>query len=161
MRPESTHSVAVLNGPNMNWLGRREPEIYGSTTLADLEAALVAHGKDLGWHVECYQNNSEGALVDAIYAFASRGIRDFIVNAGAYTHTSVALRDALSSVQARFIEVHISNVYQREAFRRQSYLSDIAQGVIAGCGTHGYTLALDWFAHQDGAGSADADAMRS
>lgn len=161
MASENTQTVAVLNGPNMNWLGRREPEIYGSTTLDELEEALVMRGKALGWHVECYQNNSEGALVDAIYAFAARGIRNFIVNAGAYTHTSVALRDALSSVQARFLEVHISNVYQREAFRHTSYLSDIAQGVIAGCGIQGYTLALQWFAHQEAAGSADTGAMRS
>lgn len=146
MASASVSTLAVINGPNMNWLGRREPEIYGSTTLAELESALVESGKARGIEVRCFQANSEGAIVDHIYALAEEGVTDMIVNAGAYTHTSVAIRDALSSVDARFLEVHISNVYRRESFRHRSYLSDIAQGVIVGCGIRGYHLAIAWFA---------------
>lgn len=149
MTSKTIRQVAVINGPNMNWLGRREPEIYGATTLKELHAGLVEEGVALGMEVECYQYNGEGDLVDCIYALTERGVSDMIINAGAYTHTSIALRDALSSVEARFIEVHISNVYQREAFRHHSYLSAIAAGVIVGCGIRGYSLALQWFAGQD------------
>lgn len=136
--------IAVINGPNMNWLGRREPEIYGATTLQELDDSLIAQGKERGVTVECHQHNGEGELVDLVYALTERGVRHMIINAGAYTHTSVALRDALSSVGAQFVEVHISNVYQRESFRHHSYLSPIAAGVIVGCGVKGYGLALQW-----------------
>lgn len=149
MASKPVPTLAVINGPNMNWLGRREPEIYGSTTLDELERALIDKGEALGFKVECFQFNSEGALIDCVYALKARGVTDLIVNAGAYTHTSVALRDALSSVEARFVEVHISNVYRREAFRHQSYLSELAQGVIVGCGIYGYHLALEWFAQEE------------
>lgn len=146
MASASESTVAVINGPNMNWLGKREPEIYGHTTLVELEQELIAAGKAQGIEVRCFQDNHEGAIVDHIYALAAEGITDMIINAGAYTHTSVAIRDALSSVGARFIEVHISNVYRRESFRHHSYLSDIAEGVIVGCGIRGYHLAIAWFA---------------
>lgn len=149
MTSKTNPHVAVINGPNLNWLGRREPEIYGATTLEELNASLMDEGRALGIDVECYQHNGEGELVDCIYALADRGVSDLIVNAGAYTHTSVAIRDALSSVDARFVEVHISNVYQRERFRHHSYLSAIASGVIVGCGVQGYSLALRWFARQN------------
>lgn len=149
MTSKMTRQVAVINGPNLNWLGRREPEIYGATTLKELNASLVEEALALGIDIECYQYNSEGELLDCIYALAERGVTDIIINAGAYTHTSVALRDALSSVDARFVEVHISNVYQREVFRHHSYLSAIAAAVIVGCGVQGYSLALRWMASQD------------
>lgn len=148
MSSSSSRRVAVINGPNLQWLGQREPEIYGATTLADLEESLEVLGAELGLMVECHQHNGEGELLDLIYSLKARGITDLVVNAGAYTHTSVALRDALVGVEARFVEVHISNVYRREAFRHASYLSDVAAGVIVGCGVTGYDLALRWLAAQ-------------
>lgn len=134
--------IAVINGPNLNWLGRREPETYGATTLPELEARLIEEGKALGVAVECYQHSSEGALVDLMYKLVQEGCDGVILNAGAYTHTSVAIRDALLATQLRFIEVHISNVHKREPFRHHSYLSDIAHGIIVGLGVDGYSLAL-------------------
>lgn len=145
-----TQRIAVINGPNLHWLGRREPEIYGSTTLPALIEGLRAEALGLGVELLDVQSNSEGALVDAVYAFREAEVSSLIVNAGAYTHTSVALRDALLSTEFRFVEVHISNVYKREAFRHHSYLSDIASGVIVGCGVAGYSMALRWLA-SDGA----------
>lgn len=142
MSSSSSRIIALINGPNLNWLGRREPEIYGATTLAEVEQRLMELAVANDVVVEAYQHNSEGALLDTIYALKERNVRDMIINAGAYTHTSVALRDALTSVEARFVEVHISNVYGREAFRHHSYLSDVSSGVIVGCGVHGYELAL-------------------
>lgn len=141
-----TRRIAVINGPNLHWLGRREPELYGSTTLDALIAALRTEASTLGVTLLDIQSNSEGALVDAVYAYREQGVESLIVNAGAYTHTSVALRDALLSTSFRFAEVHISNVYKREAFRHHSYLSDIAAGVIVGCGVDGYAMALRWLA---------------
>ncbi len=143
--------VLVMNGPNLNLLGMREPGIYGSTSLADVEAGLRALAGELGIELECFQSNHEGALVDRIQQARSDGVDFAIVNAGAYTHTSVAIRDALSGVSLPFVEVHISNVHKRDAFRRHSYLSDIAEGVIVGLGVQGYELALR-YAHRRLAG---------
>lgn len=140
-------NILVINGPNLNLLGLREPHIYGVETLSDVEAKLGALAADLGVRLSCFQSNHEGALVDKIQA--SRGTVDWvIINAGAYTHTSVAIRDALAGVGIPFVEVHISNVYAREAFRHHSYLSDKAAGVVAGLGTFGYEAALQFAVRQ-------------
>ncbi len=138
--------VLVINGPNLNLLGTREPQIYGSTTLADLERGLCAQGEALGVEVSCFQSNHEGAIVDRIQAARGEGVGWVLINAGAYTHTSVAIRDALAGVAIPFVEVHISNVHKREAFRHHSYLSDVAEAVMAGFGTAGYGLALQFIA---------------
>lgn len=135
-------TYAILNGPNLNWLGKREPHIYGSQTLADLETILRAEAAKLGVAIECFQSNHEGELVDKIYALAQSGASGIILNAGALTHTSIALRDAISGVGLPTIEVHISNVYKREDFRHHSYTAPVARGVIAGLGLEGYLAAL-------------------
>jgi 3-dehydroquinate dehydratase-2 len=133
--------LLLLNGPNLNLLGRREPHVYGATTLADIERAATAAAAAAGHQLEAFQSNSEAALVDRIQQAA--GQVDFIlINPGALTHTSVALRDALLAVAVPFIEIHLSNVHAREEFRRHSYLSDVAVGVITGLGALGYQLAL-------------------
>ena len=138
-------NVLVINGPNLNLLGLREPHIYGAETLADVENKLGKLAGELGLSVQCFQHNHEGAIVDKIHE--SRGKVDWIIiNAGAYTHTSVAIRDALGGVDIPFVEVHISNVHAREAFRHHSYLSDKAMGVIVGLGTFGYEAALQFVA---------------
>lgn len=134
--------LLLINGPNLNLLGSREPEVYGRQTLADIETALVAEATRLGHELHCFQSNHEGALVDRVQQARSDGVRFILINPGAYTHTSVALRDALLAVTIPFIEIHLSNVHARETFRKHSYLSDIALGVIAGCGALGYQLAL-------------------
>lgn len=134
--------ILVIHGPNLNLLGSREPQIYGHETLDDVNKALQALAVLHEAQCECFQSNSEGALVDRIQAARQQGIEFIIINAGAYTHTSVAIRDALAGVAIPFIEVHISNVYRREAFRHHSYLSDTAVGVVAGLGTFGYQAAL-------------------
>ncbi|HXH02592.1 MAG TPA: type II 3-dehydroquinate dehydratase [Candidatus Competibacteraceae bacterium] len=136
--------VLVINGPNLNLLGTREPHVYGSTTLADVEASLRAQAQELGLELECFQSNHEGAIVDRIHAARSEGVQFVMINPGAYTHTSVAIRDAFAGVAIPFVEVHISNVHKREAFRHHSYLSDIAEAVMAGFGTLGYNLALQF-----------------
>lgn len=134
-------SILLLNGPNLNLLGTREPELYGATTLADIETGLRDQATVLGHSFDCLQSNAEAALVDRVQAAA--GSVDFIlINPGAFTHTSVALRDALLGVAIPFIEIHISNIHAREEFRRQSYFSDVAAGVIAGLGPQGYGLAM-------------------
>ena len=135
-------SLLVLNGPNLNLLGTREPEVYGRTTLPMIEAELQQIAADAGVALRCFQSNHEGALIDRIQAARSDGTRFILINPGGLTHTSVALRDALAGVALPFIEVHISNVHAREAFRRHSYLSEIAVGVICGLGVDGYRLAL-------------------
>jgi 3-dehydroquinate dehydratase-2 len=135
-------SLLVLNGPNLNLLGTREPEVYGRTTLPMIEAELQQIAADAGVALQCFQSNHEGALIDRIQAARSDGTRFILINPGGLTHTSVALRDALAGVALPFIEVHISNVHAREAFRRHSYLSEIAVGVICGLGVDGYRLAL-------------------
>jgi len=135
--------ILVLHGPNLNLLGRREPEIYGHKTLVDIHATLEARGRAAGVQVESYQSNSEGELIDRVQAAAVEGIEFILINPGGYTHTSIALRDALSGVAIPFIEVHLSNIHAREAFRHHSYFSDIAVGVICGFGAEGYELALE------------------
>jgi 3-dehydroquinate dehydratase-2 len=133
--------LLLLNGPNLNLLGRREPHLYGATTLADIEQAVAAAATAAGHQLDAFQTNSEAALVDRIQQAA--GQVDFILlNPGALTHTSVALRDALLAVGIPFIEIHLSNVHAREEFRRHSYVSDVAVGVITGLGALGYQLAL-------------------
>ncbi|WP_115332476.1 type II 3-dehydroquinate dehydratase [Legionella busanensis] len=134
--------ILVLHGPNLNRLGTREPSVYGSTNLADINNSLRKLATDKGWDLSCFQSNSEAALIDAIHQAADASIDYIIINPAAFTHTSVALRDALSAVAIPFFEVHISNIYAREPFRHFSYLSDIAQGVITGFGVRGYRLAL-------------------
>ena len=134
--------IAVLHGPNLNLLGTREPAVYGSTTLARIDQDLRDLAEQLGVQVDCMQSNHEGALVDRVQAMAQDGTRFVLLNPAAYTHTSVALRDALAAVALPFVEVHLSNVYRREAFRRTSYFSDLAEAVISGCGALGDSLAL-------------------
>ncbi|MDP2007288.1 MAG: type II 3-dehydroquinate dehydratase [Rubrivivax sp.] len=132
----------VLNGPNLNLLGSREPQVYGATTLAMIEAELGQMAADAGAALACFQSNHEGALIDRIQAARHDGTNFIVINPGGLTHTSVALRDALAGVAIPFIEVHISNVHAREAFRQHSYLSALAVGVICGLGVNGYRLAL-------------------
>lgn len=133
--------VAVLNGPNLNLLGEREPEIYGRTTLAEIEAMVRADAAAAGASVEWVQSNHEGVLVDAVQGWRRR-VDAAIVNGGGFTHTSMALRDALLAVQVPFIEVHLSNLFAREAARRHSLFADLALGMITGLGAEGYRLAL-------------------
>jgi 3-dehydroquinate dehydratase-2 len=142
----STPLVWVIHGPNLNLLGTREPETYGSLTLADINAQLAADAAGFGLHIETFQSNHEGALVDHIQQSKSRQVAFIIINPAAYTHTSVAIRDALAAVDLPFIEVHLSNVHRREAFRHRSFLSDLATGVVAGLGAEGYRLALRYAA---------------
>jgi 3-dehydroquinate dehydratase-2 len=139
-------NILLLNGPNLNLLGSREPEVYGAQTLADLEQRLALEAAALGLGLSCFQSNHEGALIDRIHAARTEGFGAFIVNPGGLTHTSVALRDAFAGVALPFVEVHISNVHRREAFRHHSYLSGIAEGVIAGLGFEGYSAALRFLA---------------
>jgi len=135
-------SILILNGPNLNLLGTRQPEVYGDETLGDIEAMSRAHAKALGLSLEFVQSNHEGALVDAIHA--ARGTHDgIILNAGAYTHTSIALMDAISSAQVPVIELHLSNIHARETFRHHSYIAPVALGLICGFGAQGYVLAID------------------
>jgi len=131
-----------MNGPNLNLLGLREPGIYGPATLADVERELRDLAESLGCEVDFFQSNHEGAIVDRIHQAREERVAFVIINPGAFTHTSVAIRDAFNGVSIPFVEVHISNVHKREAFRHHSYLSDIAQGTIVGLGTIGYALAL-------------------
>ena len=133
--------IAVLNGPNLNLLGTREPELYGRTTLAEVEARLAEVGRELGAEVECAQHNAEGGLVDLVHAMRGR-VQGAVVNAGAYSHTSLALRDALAGIGLPFVEVHVTNVYAREPERRHSMLAPAAIGSVVGFGTYGYELAL-------------------
>lgn len=134
--------IWVIHGPNLNLLGSREPSIYGASTLADIDRELAAIGAAAGIRVESFQSNHEGALVDHVQRAPAAGVGYIVINPAAYTHTSVALRDALAAVAIPFIEVHLSNVHKREPFRHRSYFSDVAEGVIAGLGANGYRLAL-------------------
>jgi 3-dehydroquinate dehydratase-2 len=139
-------SFLILNGPNLNLLGTRQPEIYGTTTLSDVEAMCETHAEKLGVTVTCAQSNHEGALVD--YIHAARGTHDgIILNAGAYTHTSIALMDAISSTEAKVVELHLSNIHARETFRHTSYISPVSIGLICGFGANGYILAMDALLH--------------
>ncbi|WP_420587122.1 type II 3-dehydroquinate dehydratase [Ruegeria sp.] len=144
----------ILNGPNLNLLGTRQPEVYGSTTLKMVEDLCQSHGASLGIDITCFQSNHEGALIDAIHA--AKGVHDGIVlNAGAYTHTSIALMDAIASVELPMIEVHLSNIHAREEFRHVSYISRVALGQICGFGAQGYVMALDALAaHLKGGSTA-------
>jgi 3-dehydroquinate dehydratase-2 len=137
-------NILLLNGPNLNLLGTREPEVYGSTTLGDVEQAALAQATNGGARLATFQSNHEGALIDRIQAARTEGVDAIVINPGGLTHTSVALRDALAGVSIPFIEVHISNIHQREAFRHHSYLSGIAVGVICGLGVEGYRLAIEY-----------------
>jgi 3-dehydroquinate dehydratase-2 len=134
--------ILILNGPNVNLLGAREPEIYGNETLADIEAACRNRAKELGLEIDFRQSNAEGELVDWIQS-ARENFAGLIVNGGAYTHTSVAILDALRFTDLPVIEVHLSNIFQREDFRRESFISEVAKGLICGLGGHGYVLALE------------------
>ena len=135
--------ILVLHGPNLNLLGTREPEVYGRTTLADIHTMMEARARANGVQIESFQSNSEGGLIDRVQAAGAEGIEFIIINPGGYTHTSVALRDALAAVRIPFVEVHLSNIHARESFRHHSYFSDIAVGVICGQGAQGYALALE------------------
>lgn len=140
-------TILVLNGPNLNLLGTREPAVYGASTLADVERLCVETGNRLGHGVECQQSNHEGVLIDAIHgagrAFAAGSLIGVVFNAGAYTHTSIALHDAIKGVGVPVIEVHLSNVHARETFRHHSWLSPVAAGIVIGLGVDGYVLAIE------------------
>ncbi|MBF8268556.1 MAG: aroQ [Gammaproteobacteria bacterium] len=134
--------ILVLNGPNLNLLGKREPELYGNVTLDEIHRSLIAEGRTMALEVECFQSNAEHELIERIQQARTGAVAFIIINPGALTHTSIALRDALLGVAIPFIEVHLTNIFAREPFRRQSFLSDIAVGVISGLGAQGYHLAL-------------------
>lgn len=137
-----TRSILILNGPNLNLLGTRQPEVYGPTTLADIEAICYHKAKALGIDIVFAQSNHEGAMIDTLHA--ARGVHDgIILNAGAYTHTSVALMDAISSIMLPVVELHLSNIHAREEFRRTSFIAPVAIGQICGFGAAGYPLAID------------------
>ena len=139
-------SVLVLHGPNLNLLGKREPEVYGSTTLADINQSLVQLAETLSVSLECFQSNHEGVLIDAVQA--ALGVHQgILINPGGYTHTSVALRDALAGVAIPVVEVHLSNIHKREEFRHHSYIAPIAIGQISGFGAHSYLLGLQALVH--------------
>ena len=147
--------VLVLHGPNLNLLGSREPAVYGATTLQQIDADLRQIAAEAGVAMATFQSNHEGALIDRVQAARDDGTRFVIINPGAYTHTSLALRDALAAVALPFVEVHLSNVHRREPFRHRSYFSDLAVGVICGLGPQGYRAALayaiDWLRTASGA----------
>ena len=142
--PRRPRNLLVLHGPNLNLLGTREPEIYGAEALKTINARLVRFGREHGVRVECFQSNQESALIERVHAAKMQRTSWIIVNPAGFTHTSVALRDALAAVKIPFIEVHLSNIYSREPFRRHSYFSDLAVGVISGLGSRGYDLALEF-----------------
>ncbi|MGI4813774.1 MAG: type II 3-dehydroquinate dehydratase [Janthinobacterium lividum] len=139
-----THRLLVLHGPNLNMLGQREPEIYGATTLADIEAAIAERVALAGASVAFFQSNHEGAIVDRIQQASVENIDFVVINPAAFTHTSVAIRDALAAVRTPFVEVHLSNIHSREPFRQHSYFSDKAIGVVCGLGWRGYLYATDF-----------------
>ena len=140
--------ILVLHGPNLNLLGTREPAIYGRTTLADIDRGLHELGAELGVDVVCFQSNHEGELIERVHAARDDGTGFVVINPAAYTHTSVALRDALAALGRPFVELHLSNVHRREAFRQHSYFSDLAEAVISGCGAAGYRYALSFAAEK-------------
>ena len=143
-KPTDKPRILVMHGPNLNLLGTREPEHYGSVTLADINLALARMADTVGVELEAFQSNHEGALIERIHAARDQNVHAIIINPAAYTHTSVALRDALAAVAIPFVEVHLSNVHAREPFRHHSYFSDLAIGVICGLGHEGYRLALEY-----------------
>ncbi len=134
----------LINGPNLNLLGIRQPEIYGAQSLSDIEAKLVVNAQLAGHQLSCFQSNSESALIDRIHLAHTQAVKFILINPAAYTHTSVALRDALLGVDIPFVEIHLSNIHARESFRHHSYLSDVAKGVICGLGIAGYDYALSF-----------------
>jgi 3-dehydroquinate dehydratase-2 len=140
----AARKVLVLHGPNLNLLGAREPEIYGRETLEDIDQRLARLAQAYGVTLECFHSNHEGALIERVHDAKAQGFAFIVINPAGYTHTSVALRDALAAVQIPFIEVHLSNVHAREPFRHHSYFSDIAVGTICGLGSRGYDLALQF-----------------
>ncbi len=142
------HRLLVLHGPNLNLLGTREPQHYGAATLADINAALARRAGSAGMVLEAFQTNHEGEMIERIHAARQEGVDRIIINPAAWTHTSVAIRDALAAVAIPFVEVHLSNVHAREPFRQHSYFSDLAQGVISGLGQDSYHLALEFLINQ-------------
>ncbi|MGN6649145.1 type II 3-dehydroquinate dehydratase [Trinickia sp.] len=136
--------LLVLHGPNLNLLGTREPEVYGRVTLSEIDQALMARAKEAGVELATFQSNHEGQLVDRVQAARAEGVEFVLINPAAYTHTSVAVRDALAGVGIPFVEIHLSNVHRREPFRHHSYFSDLAEGVICGLGWKGYLYALEF-----------------
>lgn len=145
---KNSKKVLVLHGPNLNLLGLREPEHYGKDTLDDINERLAEQAKQAGLALETFQSNSEAELISKIQSLAKQDIGFIIINPAAFTHTSVAMRDALAAVKIPFVEVHLSNIFAREAFRHHSYFSDIAVGVISGLGAQSYALALTYVIHQ-------------
>jgi len=137
-------NLLLLNGPNLNLLGSREPLVYGATTLAEVERAAKAQAEAAGATLDSFQSNHEGDLIDRIHAAREAGVNAIVINPGGLTHTSVSLRDALAGVAIPFVEVHISNIHKRESFRHQSYLSSLAAGVICGLGIDGYQMAIEF-----------------
>jgi len=144
MAESTSKSVLVLHGPNLNLLGLREPNHYGKNTLADIDSLLAKRAKEANISLQSFQSNSEVELIQKLHSLADNKVDFIIINPAAFTHTSVALRDALSAIKVPFVEVHLSNIYARETFRHHSYFSDIAVGVISGLGSQGYLLALDY-----------------
>lgn len=142
MSEKANNTLLILNGPNLNLLGTREPDTYGTVTLAEIEAQSKQHAETKGYAVDFRQSNIEGTLVDWLQE-GGQSAAGIIINAAAYTHTSVALHDAVAAIDTPVVEVHLSNIFAREAYRHHSYLSDVAAGVICGFGAHGYTLAID------------------
>lgn len=147
-KPVDQARILVIHGPNLNLLGTREPDHYGRVTLADINLSLSRMAEAAGVDLECFQSNHEGALIERIHAAREQGVQAIVINPAAYTHTSVALRDALAGVAIPFVEVHLSNVHAREPFRHHSYFSDLAIGVICGLGHRGYLLALEYLLNQ-------------
>ena len=145
-------TILYINGPNLNLLGTREPQIYGSITLPDIDASIKARGEAHGVNIMTFQSNHEGGIVDRIQEARTQGVDAIVINPGAYTHTSVAIRDALLGVAIPFIECHVSNVHSREPWRHHSYFHDKAIAVIAGLGAYGYVAALDYWAWKFGDG---------
>ncbi len=137
-------TILVLHGPNLNLLGTREPEVYGRTTLDEINAHLTEFAEKRGAKLACFQSNAEGALIDRVQQARNDGTDFIVINPAAFTHTSVALRDALAAVAIPFVEIHLSNVFAREAFRKESYFSDLAIGVISGLGAAGYEFAVQY-----------------
>ena len=146
--PAEKPRILVVHGPNLNLLGAREPEHYGHVTLSDINLALARLAEGANVELETFQSNHEGALIERIHAAREQGVRAIIINPAAYTHTSIALRDALAAVAIPFIEVHLSNVHAREPFRHHSHFSDLAMGVISGLGHEGYLLALEYLVNK-------------
>jgi 3-dehydroquinate dehydratase II len=142
--------ILVINGPNLNLLGTREPDRYGTVTLQAIEQRLLDRARAAGAELACFQSNSESELVDRIQQAGTQGVEFIIINPAAYTHTSVAMRDALAAVRIPFVEVHLSNIHAREPFRSRSYFSDIAVGIVSGMGAKGYELALDYALDESG-----------